>query len=316
VATSFRVLYVCAWGRSGTTLVDNVLNAYPKVFSAGEARYLWSRGILGKRDCGCGRRLLDCPVWSQVQVAAFGSDPPDPKHVVDLQRRVSRTRNTLRLARGRLSADAVEFGNLLSRLYAGIASVTGATVIVDSSKMPADAAVLGWQADLDVSLLHMVRDARAVAHSWSRAKAHRDRDALMAQHSPSRSTTNWMVWNGATELLRRRYGERYLRLRYEDLVAHPRDRINDILRFMDLTPGPGPFLDERHARLPVNHTVSGNPRRFGSGETSIAPDDAWRSEQAGSAKLVSSVLGLPLLMRYHYPLVPSSPAPTEAVESD
>jgi hypothetical protein len=300
----FRILYVCAWGRSGTTLVDNVLNAYPGVFSAGEARYLWQRGIIGNRNCGCGRPFLDCPLWAEIRARAFGANPPDPRHVVDLQRASGRVRHTLTLLRGGASPEGDEYGDLLARVYRAIAATTGAKVIVDSSKTPANAALLSRRTDLDVSLLHMVRDPRAVAHSWSRPTAHRDRGGLMMRHSAGRSTANWVVWNALIELLRRRHGDRYLRVRYEDLTSDPRGEIERIARFAGVSPRGGPFVAADLVRLPVNHTVSGNPKRFAYGETAIARDDAWRCDQAARDRWVASMIGVPFVLRYHYPLVP------------
>lgn len=64
--------------------MDNVLNAYPGAFSAGEARYLWFRGIVAKRDCGCGKPLPQCGLWRDIRSAAFGDDPPDPRRVIEL----------------------------------------------------------------------------------------------------------------------------------------------------------------------------------------------------------------------------------------
>src|SRR5258707_1271589 len=38
-----KILYIAGWGRSGTTIVDNVFNTYASVFSTGELFYPWLR---------------------------------------------------------------------------------------------------------------------------------------------------------------------------------------------------------------------------------------------------------------------------------
>ena len=41
-------------GRSGSTLITTVLGQLDGCFAAGELRYLWQRGMVDNRPCGCG----------------------------------------------------------------------------------------------------------------------------------------------------------------------------------------------------------------------------------------------------------------------
>jgi len=307
-----KVLYVAAWGRSGTTIVDNILNGYPDVFSAGELRYLWKRGLVAKQACGCGEPVGKCPLWRDVLRKAFGKNRPLPRDVAALQARVARARDTPGLLRRPWSEDAERYADVMSRLYRAIGEVTGASLVVDSSKVPAEAAILARRPELDAYLLHMVRDPRGVAYSWARRTLHPDRGTLMTQHTPARSTVNWLVWNGLTEMVARRYGGRIMRLRYEDLVADPRGRIESLLDLIGIPRADGPFLDRATVRLAPNHTVSGNPGRFRVGDIEIRDDDRWRGEQRFGHRLTASALALPMAVRYRYPVWPIRPrrAPT------
>lgn len=49
-----RVLSIVGYTRSGSTLLDSILGELDGVFSAGELHYLWERGLLEHRTCGCG----------------------------------------------------------------------------------------------------------------------------------------------------------------------------------------------------------------------------------------------------------------------
>lgn len=40
---SVKVLYVIGWGRSGSTILDNVLGQLDGCFSTGELHYFWER---------------------------------------------------------------------------------------------------------------------------------------------------------------------------------------------------------------------------------------------------------------------------------
>ncbi|GGJ83736.1 sulfotransferase family protein [Pilimelia anulata] len=299
-----KVLYVAAWGRSGTTLVDNILNAYPGVFSAGEVFYLWRRGLVQGRRCGCGVPLPECALWAAIRRAAFGAAEPDPREMVALQAEVARTRHTLRLCRGPDTAADRRYRGIISRLYRGIAEVTGAELIVDSSKSPAGAAVLAGLSDVEGYLVHAIRDPRAVAHSWMRPKRQVDRPkpAFMDRHGPWESTSHWLLYNALVERVAPRYGARALRLRYEDFLTRPRADAERMLRLAGVPAADGPFAGDGTVQLGPNHTVSGNPSRFRTGCITLRADEAWRREQPAAARAVASAVALPLLHRYGYRL--------------
>lgn len=301
-----KVLYIAAWGRSGTTIVDNILNGYEGVFSAGELRLLWQRGIIERRDCGCRTPLPECTLWAEVLRRAYRGTTLEPQGVTSLQRQAARIRHTPALLRRPWSDHARRYADHLGRLYRAIHEVTGAALIVDSTKTPAEAALVAGLAGVDAYLLHMVRDPRAVAHSWSRPTRHLDRDELMMGHSPLGSTTSWLAWNALIERVAGAYAGRRLRLRYEDFAADPQERVETVIRFTRTRVGAGPFITPRLVRLDPNHTVAGNPRRFLTGDIHIRLDDAWLRDPRAGIRHGVAALGLPYLLRYGYPLVPRS----------
>ena len=88
------MLLVTGFGRSGTTLVNTILGSTPGVFAAGEVRFLWERGLIEGRRCGCGEPLQRCPVWGPIVEKAFGSPPDiDPAALVAEDASVMRTRH-------------------------------------------------------------------------------------------------------------------------------------------------------------------------------------------------------------------------------
>jgi hypothetical protein len=305
-----KVLYIAGWGRSGTTILDNILSAYDSVFSVGELYYLWPRAFIEQRRCGCGEALVECPLWAEILAVAYRDSPRDARGTYDLQQRSIRVRDTRRLTHGPLDPDATRYRDEIGRLYHAIGEVTGAKVIVDSSKTPAGAAVLTRIDGVEPYLLHMVRDPRATAHSWSRTVRQPDlripRD--MPRHGAVASTVTWVGWNLLIEdLVRRGYAERSRRLRYEDFVADPRGRVADLLAFLGVRPVGSPFTDRSEIRLTANHTVGGNPGRFRTGSISIRADDAWRSDQPRRRRMMSTAIAAPLLHRYRYPITVRRP---------
>ncbi len=310
-----KVVYIMGWGRSGSTILDNVLGSVDGFFSAGELVHLWKRGLIEGRRCGCGKLINDCEVWSKVLGPQFGNTSPahgDPRTIVSYQKQAVRMRHTPRILGhmpGRLSQSSplAGYASVIQELYVATAETTDARVVVDSSKEPAGAAVLRFLPEVTPFYVHLVRDPRAVAYSWGRAKLQLDRDSPMemVKHSALNSTICWTAWNLAAEAVRRRHSSaRSMVLRYEDFVADPPGALRRITRLVGEEKVELPFVDEHTVRLRPNHTVSGNPSRFATGTVELRKDNDWLAHQNPVDRLVCTGLALPLLARYGYPLRP------------
>lgn len=303
-----KVLFIAGWGRSGTTILDNVIGSHEGVFTAGEVNYLWERGLLDGRECGCGQPLLECELWQSVFTEAFGDELPDAAEMIDLQRRVAGVRHTPALiaaARAkRTSPDVARYADVLARLYTAMATVTGAKVVVDASKRPPDAVFAGLAPGIDPYLLHVVRDPRAVAYSWQRQVWFDTQQRCeVTRHGLLMNAAHWMSWNVGAEAARAAYPRgRYLRLRYEDFMADPRGSIDRVFAHLGERPEGTTFRDERTVVLPTNHTAAGNRSRFRTGEVRLTPDAHWMTEQNPASRRGTTALTFPLIGRYGYPL--------------
>jgi Sulfotransferase family len=323
---AIKVLYIIGWGRSGSTILDNLLGELDGFFSVGELHYLWERGLLERRHCGCGRTLWDCEVWSSILSDGLAApsgdrdrlddrggekDEVQARQILGWQREAVRVRHTWRLLRqppgGATGDHALDsYTRVSQHLYRAIARVTGARVIIDSSKRPSDAALLRLLAGVVPYYVHLVRDPRAVAYSWKRRKVQLDRGrpGELSRHSTSGSTLSWVGWNLAAEALRKRHpSERSMLVRYEDFVRRPRETLASIASLVEEAPIELPIEGERTARLARNHTVSGNPSRFSTGTVELREDVEWQEGQATADRLLVTSLSLPWLRRYGYPIV-------------
>lgn len=302
-----KVLYIAGWGRSGTTLLDNLVGSHHGVFTAGEVTCMWQMSFVEGRLCGCGVPLLDCPLWRAILERAFDGELPDPGRLLELQRTaipVWRTPSLVAAARrGQVDRGVAEYTDVLSRIYRAIAAETGASVVVDASKRPPDAVATGLARGIDPYLLHMIRDPRACAFSWQRTMAEPDTagQSFMTRHGRLMNIGHWVSWNLASEMVGGVYPDgHYQRLRYEDFMADPRGTMDRVLAFLGEPVVDSPFVDRSTARLPGNHTVAGNPKRFRTGEVRIRLDDEWRYRQSPVDRRTATALSLPLLPRYGY----------------
>jgi len=305
--TETPVLFVLGSGRSGSTVLANLLGEADGHVSVGEVRYLWERALVAGRPCGCGQPVKECPLWGPVLKGAF-PEGIDAQRVAAELRRATRMRETLRLlapgGRRRLAHRRPELLETLGRLYASLGEQTGGGVVIDASKLPTYALLLGAVPGIRLRLLHLVRDPRATAWSWQRVKPLTEvrPGAVMQRQSPLKSALLWSAWNGVARLIGLRSGSAYQRLRYEDFVAEPRRTASLTLAASGASDLSLPFLDDHRVVLGVSHSVAGNPNRMDSGEVSLRPDLEWVDRLPARNVLLVTVLTAPLLAACGYRL--------------
>lgn len=301
-----RVLFIAGWGRSGSTLLDTLLGQARGVHSGGEIRYVWDRGLIENRPCSCGARFRECELWHRVAEPFLSLSESELRALVAGRDRL-RVRDCWRRGRvrSRLGEDVVaRYTNALRGLYERLFAATGARVVVDSSKFPSHGVLLE-RAGVDVTVLHLVRDPRAVAYSWSRRRVYdRNGDGTRSirRQGPFRSTSYWTVWNRVVERLwaDREADGRYLRLRYEDLVASPREALKGVFEAVGIAPDLSCLTASNTARLEPSHLPSGNPGRFRTGEVPLVLDDEWRRRLPSGSRRLVALMALPLLRAYGY----------------
>lgn len=315
-----KVLFIGGYGRSGSTLLDRVLGQVPGFLSVGELRHVFQEGYLENRRCGCGQPFRECDFWDGVTRRAFGQlDDAELEAVAALKERVDKWWLAPLLAR-RLGTpdrrrDVDDYRRVLRRLYAAIAAESGASVLIDSSKDVSHGyALRGLDRDLDLHVLHLVRDSRAVAWSWQRRKFNPGNGADMNRYSLLRTSTEWSAINVLTRL-HRPTGARYATLHYGDFAADPAAAVDDVLAFLGESDRPNP-VDDRTVHLRADHTAAGNPNRFRQGEVEIAPDEEWRSAMPTPGRLLVTALTAPTAFALSPRRTPwrSSPDPREAAQ--
>jgi Sulfotransferase family len=288
---SVRVLFLAGSGRSGSTLVTTALGQLDGFFAAGELRYLWQRGLVDDRPCGCGATVRECPMWAPIL-----RDLPahDPAGIAE------RLRTRLRM-RNRLRVEPHPDDEVITALYRSLAERTGGSIIVDSSKLPPYAVLLHSLPGIDLRVLHVVRDPRAAAFSWRRRRSlDGDGDGrIMTRHPVWKAALLWSVWNAA---VLRRFGRgAYLRVRYEDLVQDPISWVRRIAEFAGSASPDVPISTDGVLTLAPTHSVAGNPMRHRTGAVPIAADDEWQHGMSRRSHAVVTALTAPLLPRLGYP---------------
>lgn len=318
------VLFIAGWGRSGSTLLARLLGSVAEVTTVGELRDLVQHGVVENRRCGCGAPFHDCPQWRQVGEQAFGGwDAVDVGELLRIRRHLDRPWWLPALASGLVPPDRrrdlAMLDDFLGRLYAAIGVVTGARVIVDSSKIASYGLLLHHAMPGRVRVAHLVRDPRGVVHSWDkqvRLPDRLDQHLRMNRYGPLAAALRYDLYNlavSATPALRRTT----VRLRYEDVVVDPAPHVARLLQHAGLQPTPDDLAHlgaSSSLQLGPHHTVDGNPMRFDTGTVVLRDDQAWRAELSPGRRRIVALVTSPLLASYGYPTTASDvAAPTTSL---
>lgn len=282
-AGKIRYVYIAGAPYSGSTLLTFLLNAHPECVSAGETFGLPRHIDPHTYQCSCGVELLICSFWRQLveRVNAKGGALDLRAYPWKTQFAVSRNRylnyvGTCALKTGYMEAirDVVlgaipgirarmeQTRTCNAALARAALELTGASVFVDGSKVSNRIRMLAQVEDLELHVIHLVRDVRGGAASIMK-NARVSSSAKAAQH--------WLRRNVEAEWARRHVAShRWLTLRYSDLCCDPQQFMDRTTDFMGVSPAPLP-ADFRA----VEHHLIGNRMRLG-GSSEIREDQSWR----------------------------------------
>lgn len=309
-SSPIKVLYLIGKGRAGGTLLNNLLGQLEGFTAPGELPRLWTWGLTEGWRCGCGEPIADCPYWSKV-ISIIGAPPTAVPSITRWQNEVMSWRSVPRMIKQRPGHIAWEplrnYVEVQAKVYHAISHVSGADVIVESTRFPTAPVALDLVPGVETYLLHLVRDPRAVIYSWRRRKLLSDRPGSpeMERFGALYTMASWWSRTLLTEIvMRRSQRSRTMTVRYEDLIDDPAEYVSRIAAWVTGRSPDTTFIEDERAYIDRTHTVGGNPDRLRSGVIRLEPDDAWKQDQPLWDRLAGTLLAIPLLKRYGYPLRP------------
>jgi hypothetical protein len=257
------------------------------------------------------------------EVAFGGWDSFDVPGFLALKRSVDRNRFIPRLlADGDFATRrrAREYAAAYARLYRAVRQVSGCAVTVDASKHASLAFCLRTEPGIDLRVVHLVRDPRAVAYSWTRPvwrpeaiESVAASNEYMLTLSPARTAMRWNILNLGLHLLAAR-GTPARLMRYEDFIAAPVAGMRELAEFAGVEPALS-FMTDTGADLGPTHTAGGNPMRFSAGRTEFRRDDSWHSRLRPDDRALVTTLTFPLLAHYGYLRRPDGHGPASPATS-
>jgi hypothetical protein len=297
------VIYIAGLGRSGSTLLAELLSARPGVLSAGELPKIWHHGW---RDDWCsadGHQFSTSPVWRRVLQRLRKLDPSfEEEEAFKLSDRILTQRNwrPFWFFLGFSDARARVYQMQFDLLYRALSEVTRNPVIVDSGKLPYHAALMARSKAVKLKVVHLVRDPRAVAYSKQRKKINlnlrSDYNPTMRREYALRVSLRWVWHNFLVRLVCLRCGDAVL-VRYEDLVQDPHPVLEKILGSSGLE---SLGVSSPSSAQANNIAFTGNSRRFGPNSLRIKPDFEWKLKLPLFQLALISLLTLPVRLWFGY----------------
>lgn len=292
---ALRIVYVGGWMRSGTTLLCEMLGAFQGALSLGELSGIW-RAADRDEPCSCGRSILECPVWGPALAAVeaeHGVRRTDYDEWALRAREVLKTRQTRMLSRlvpgepEQWPPHVRKYVAVLGTLLGSIQEATGATALVDSSKLSPGYLLVRLLPGAQVDVVHIVRDARAVANSErkTRVRLGPGAELLPPGHSAVQSV---LFWSGFNVTVRAFAGkvDSYYEVDYESLTTRADEELGKIAAHLGMARTPGVMLESGHIAV-------GNPARLAGPGRSVVTDESWKTELAPATKLWVTVASLP-----------------------
>lgn len=278
-----NVVYIMGHGYSGSTLLTFLLGTHPRIATIGElgiAPHAKDQFTPEDYLCSCKAPIRECGFWRRVreEMARRGHDFDIWDADLEFRAPGGGVSDVLLRAvqRGPLLETARDIGlrvvpkarhemhRVLSRIESLIESVLkikGSNTFLDSSKRPERAVFMRRIPSLDMRVIHLVRDGRAV--SWSNIKN--------LGLGPQEAARSWVGDNVAAERARRYFpADRWMTLRYEDLCANPDETLYQIHKFAGL-----PLTNGFHFFRDADHHIIGNRMRL-SATSEIKLDESWK----------------------------------------
>lgn len=282
-----KIIYIVGYPRSGSTILQSILNEVPQTLSVGEIKTIIDYNIVKKKPCSCGDSIFECEFWGDIMNDLQKQYSHDELIKINNSRKKLNNLNFNKIRLGftkKILKSSLSYGNLLNNLYTLIHK--SCDVIVDSSKDPMYGWFMSQFVKAEVYFIHLIRDPRACYYSYK--KDNIDLNILR---------WSWMNWNA--EYLKKLSPSKYLRIRYEDFAQQPRLILDQIAKVCGLGDNAN-ILNGNSILLNGSHTLAGNPNRFKKGRIKIQNSKTWKDRLSKGEKVKVKLMTQPWMTKYGY----------------
>ncbi len=272
-----KLVYILGAGHCGSTLLNLLLNAHSDIMALSELSKMKKHMTVyaGQED-----GLFHEPFWRRVR-DRFEQVSPLP--MVDLDTRPPTW--SLRGLAGLTPEQIREWNAANERILTCIAEEGNVPILADASKLWQRLYLLRRSGTLDIYVLHIVRDGRAVVNSY-----------LKKYGTFRHGLRKWMRSSLYAFYLKGKFDKRkWMRIHYEDLARDPEASLKEICGFVGVD-----FQDDMlRFREAVNVGIGGNRMRKNT-SNEIVLDERWKRELSWQHRTLFGILGGWLNKLYGY----------------
>jgi hypothetical protein len=299
-----KLAYILAASHSGSTLLSMLLGSHRQIATVGELKLSTKAiGDLDRYRCSCGRFIRRCEFWQKItsgmatrgfefDIANAGTDYRAVESLYARRLLSSMVRgkfleNCRDAALGLSTAWRKQLPQIHKRntaLVSTISELSKVQVVVDSSKIGLRLKYLLKNPELDVKVIRLIRDGRAVALTYMNPADFADAKdpALRAGGTGGDRSNERLSMEKAAYQWRRCMEEaqyalkwldksQWIEVHYEDLCSDTEAVLGRLFTFLDLEPG-NKAMDFRS----VEQHVIGNGMRLDN-TTQVVLDERWRT---------------------------------------
>lgn len=304
IESPIPVTYIAGISFCGSTLLSIVLNSHPEIVSVGEMGPSSRFGDV-KYQCSCGERIVECPFYTAIgdRMGEMGVEF-DPGHMrlrhnysVDqrLERLSYRTipvpvlntvRDAVRDAVPPIRRKIDDFVRRNEAFMRAALDVSEKRVFLDATKH-ADRIPFLMRMNLDLKVIHLVRDPRGFLHSA------RKYDEI----TPERAARDFVKGHMEIEYhLEKLPRNRWMRINYETVCSDPDRWFSELSIFK----GVAPMKIPADYRAQDYHVIGNRSRLRRDGRTTISLDEKWRQTLSESDIATVADIAGPMARRYGY----------------
>tara|TARA_Y100000816_G_scaffold291498_1_gene283025 strand:+ start:4882 stop:5757 length:876 start_codon:yes stop_codon:yes gene_type:complete len=286
-----KIIFIASYPRSGSTILDVIIRKTKNsnFISIGEFFYIFEKGFNNNEKCADGVKFLEHPFWQKIF------------HGLN-HNKASRELRFLKnpfffpffLLMGYLNKNILfkifpNFFNVFYEILLRVCRESGNKIIIDASKDPRQLFILSLFSQINIEIIHLVRDVRATSFSWKRKKVYKE-NTYFRRKSVLRSSLRWLndhLWTLFISKIN--YKTSYNRFFYEQFESL------ETLKFFGKTY----LIDLNHKKTSFNVEIGGNINKFVNFK-SITIDNDWKKNMKFIDYILVTSLMWPMLIFFKY----------------
>ena len=282
-----KVIYILGQGHSGSTVLSKIIGSNINIRSLGEVRH-WSNALSKKHlfikeadyRCSCGQALDKCNFFSKI------TNNYRTKYNLNAYLNKKGKLDLILFILGLKKVNAIKINNDdYIKFLKDIKSQISEKYIIDSSKTIGNLIKLKNTEEIDLFVIHLIRDVRGVGNSYDKIK----------NYNFYIEVINWIIFNYLYRKFLKNSKLNYISVSYDMFAQFPDTYLSKIGNTLNLD-----FSDYKENIIKTEyHEIAGN-EKYAKKLYDIKYDQTWQIELPLFKKMFASLIGFFFNRRWVY----------------